>query len=700
MLSKILNTTPDSVMISRRGDGRIMYVNPAFTRMLKYTEEEAIGKTISELDLWISKKERKTLLSKLDETSKVNDFEAEFYTRDNKILPGSLAATYIELDGEKCVLSVVHDITGRRQVQEAIRRAYHIQQALAEIMRISLQPLTLQETLVRALDIVLSSPTFCMLKEGALFVTREDGNTLELVAHYNLAEPLQTACARLPFGKCLCGRAAASREILFVDHVDESHEISYEGIQPHGHYCVPILFGERVLGVLNTYVDAGYARKAEDEQFLKAIAQTLALTIEHKRTEQSLQKSEAQLSKIFNATPDAVTISRLEDGLFYYINPAFTSMFKYTPEETLGQTVSSLNLWVHPEDRVNMVRELDKVGEVTGFESEIRSKEGNTLSVFISACKIEMEGETCLVTTSRDITERRKLEEQYRFTRFSVEHTGDALFWIEPDARIFYVNDAACNSLGYPRDELTAMSVMDIDPDFSEGRWRQAWLELKTKKNLKLESIHRRKDGTIFPVEIKANFLEYGGKEYNFAFVQDITIRKQAEEMIKHLAHHDLLTGLPNRTLFMDRLEHAIARCRRDETMLAVMFLDLDNFKPINDSLGHATGDQILKQIAEKLASCMRQTDTLARFGGDEFIALMTDLKSTEAPAQMAEKLNMMISEPFSLGTNEFLLGASIGIALYPEHAHTSERLILLADKAMYEAKSRRKVYQFADSSI
>jgi diguanylate cyclase (GGDEF)-like protein len=179
----------------------------------------------------------------------------------------------------------------------------------------------------------------------------------------------------------------------------------------------------------------------------------------------------------------------------------------------------------------------------------------------------------------------------------------------------------------------------------------------------------------------------------------DITDRKHDEETIKHMAHHDLLTGLPNRILFMDRLEQAIARSRRDKSMLAVMFLDLDKFKPINDSMGHSTGDLILKQISERLTSCMRETDTVARFGGDEFIALITDLKDTKTSTQMAKKLDSVIAEPIILDSNEFSLGVSIGISLYPDHADTSERLISLADEAMYVAKGdTSKDYLYATS--
>jgi diguanylate cyclase (GGDEF)-like protein/PAS domain S-box-containing protein len=699
MLSKVFNTTPDSVVISRLKDGRLMYVNSTFTRLMKYAAEEALGKSIQQLNFWVDLDKKKALEKQLEKEGKVDDFETELRTRENKILPVSLSASYIELEGEKCVVSMVHDITERKLASEEIKRNYNEQQALAEIMHISLQSVSLKEMLSRSLYILLASPSFSVLRKGAIFLVNEDLDTLELEVNRGFSESQQTLCSRLPYGKCLCGQAAEKREIIFTSHLDERHDINYEGMKPHGHYCVPILSsGDHLIGVFNTYVEAGYTRKEDDVLFLQAAANILALAIVNKEAEEAL-----------------------------------------------------------------------------------------------------------------------------RFTQFSVEHTGDALFWIKPDGYFTYVNDAALSSLGYSHDEMISMSVMDIDPDFSEKEWLQSWVELKKKGSLILESTHRRKNGTTFPVEIKANFLEYDGVEYNFAFVHDITERKKAEkelqtshesltailnsmdslvyiadmdtyevlflneygkttfgnrigkncwqilqtdqsepcefctneqlidadgnstgihvwefqntvnnrwyecrdqavrwfdgrlvrmeiatditdrkhdeETIKHMAHHDLLTGLPNRILFMDRLEQAIARSRRDKSMLAVMFLDLDKFKPINDSMGHSTGDLILKQISERLTSCMRETDTVARFGGDEFIALITDLKDTKTSTQMAKKLDSVIAEPIILDSNEFSLGVSIGIALYPDHADTSERLISLADEAMYVAKGdTSKDYLYATS--
>lgn len=167
--------------------------------------------------------------------------------------------------------------------------------------------------------------------------------------------------------------------------------------------------------------------------------------------------------------------------------------------------------------------------------------------------------------------------------------------------------------------------------------------------------------------------------------------RKKLEDSIKHMANHDMLTNLPNRALLMDRLGQALARANRNHTRVAVLFLDLNNFKPINDTLGHLVGDKILRKIAERMLSCFRESDTVARYGGDEFVIVMSDVKSINEVTAMAKKIDNLMLEPIDLGDEQVVLGASIGISLYPYDANTPEALIHIADDAMYVAKKLGK---------
>ncbi len=354
-------------------------------------------------------------------------------------------------DEDDSIVLVLHDMTERQHAQDRLAWDYQVQSVLDAILNISTQPPGLQEILEKSLDTLLSMPSFSLLKKGAIFVTSVDKDELELVVHRGLPDALQTACSRLPFGRCLCGRAAASHEIVFADCVDERHENTYDGIKPHGHYCTPIQADGKVLGVINTYVGAGHVRKEREERFLRMVADTLASVIQ----------------------------------------------------------------------------------------------------------------------------------------------------------------------------------------------------------------------------------------------------RKRAEEELEQLAHSDSLTGLPNRPLFYDRLEQVLALARRHKKQFAVLYLDLDHFKEINDTLGHDTGDALLKETANRLLGCVRKADTAARMGGDEFTIILTDVDLPESAEAVAKKVLDVLGQPFVLKGEERVIGASIGIAVFPTDGEDAETLVRHSDAAMYQAKQMRNAFCF-----
>jgi len=194
--------------------------------------------------------------------------------------------------------------------------------------------------------------------------------------------------------------------------------------------------------------------------------------------------------------------------------------------------------------------------------------------------------------------------------------------------------------------------------------------------------------------------LEHRVQERTRALQDEVSERRRAEEMLRHVATHDGLTDLPNRSLMMDRLDNAIARAKRNKTKCAVMFLDLDGFKPINDTLGHDKGDLVLREAATRLSDCIRDADTAARFGGDEFVLVLSDLKNAEDSITVANKVLSVLSEPIELSGHTAQVGASIGIALYPDNGHNAETVLKHADIAMYDVKgSGKNNYAFAPTS-
>ena len=456
-----ISASAQDAIICMDNDGNISFWNLAAETIFGYTQQEALGANLH--TLIAPKRFREAHLKAFPifrETGQGaalgKTLELAALRKDGTEFPVEIALSSSLIAGKWNGIGVLRDISERKKAQREIEQALHVQRVLDSILNISLPPLTLKEVLLKALDAVLSIPSFALQDKGAVFLVVQGEQKLEMVAQRNLPDALLHSCALLPFGRCLCGKAAATREIIFFDHINEQHEISYEGMQPHGHYCIPILSEGQLLGVLNAYVDAGHISDANEKKILKTISDTLSVVIE----------------------------------------------------------------------------------------------------------------------------------------------------------------------------------------------------------------------------------------------------RKLAEEKLQQMAHNDPLTGLPNRSLFHDRLEQGLAVAQRHQQKLAVLFMDLDHFKEINDTLGHDMGDELLKETANRLLACVRKSDTVARMGGDEFTVILTETTIPENAEHVAKNILATLLQPFELNGTRCNVGCSIGIALYPKHGGDSETLLKNADTAMYQAKIMRNTYRFYDESL
>ncbi|CAA7623776.1 EAL domain-containing protein [Magnetospirillum sp. UT-4] len=279
-----------------------------------------------------------------------------------------------------------------------------------------------------------------------------------------------------------------------------------------------------------------------------------------------------------------------------------------------------------------------------------------------------------------------------------IEASLDGVMICSPDLRIEFINPAFTQLTGYTFEEVEGKSPAILksgrhDRDFYAAMWET----LNTAGVWQGEIWNQRKDGEVYPEWLTINAItdETGRVTQYAAVFSDITERKKTEERIKNLAYFDVLTGLPNRRLFVDRLQLAIANCHRHGARLAIMFLDLDLFKRINDTLGHGVGDQVLVEMAKRIGQCIREGDTLARLGGDEFVVLMQELEHLEDAAKLAERVIVNVKQPFQVDEHELYVTASIGIAIYPEDGTEAESLVKNADTAMYRAKDMgRNSYQ------
>ncbi|HHH36938.1 MAG TPA: EAL domain-containing protein [Gammaproteobacteria bacterium] len=289
-----------------------------------------------------------------------------------------------------------------------------------------------------------------------------------------------------------------------------------------------------------------------------------------------------------------------------------------------------------------------------------------------------------------------------RYVRAVMDNVVDGIITINEEGIIESVNPAVSRLFGYPEEALVGSNVSLLMPEPYRSRhdgYLRRYLESGQSRILgtSREAEGLRRDGTVFPIDIAVSEMKLGNTRHFIGIIRDITELKEQIHALEYQALHDALTGLPNRVLLADRLEQAIRVAGRDRLSLALLLMDLDHFKEINDTLGHHNGDLILKQVAQRMRDLVRGSDTVARLGGDEFAILLPTADQDDA-RQIAEKIIHTVEQPFDLEGQTFVLGASIGIALFPGHGEDGHTLLRCADVAMYRAKRRRRGYAIYES--
>ena len=309
--------------------------------------------------------------------------------------------------------------------------------------------------------------------------------------------------------------------------------------------------------------------------------------------------------------------------------------------------------------------------------------------------------------TNRDMAHRQEMSE--RTYRYIVDTSPDLIYMVEPDGRFTFVNDRAYQLLGYTREELIGQhySILVHEEDLERARYvfNERRVDERASRNVELRLKCRGGNGhdrtfntTLMTISLNAIGMHVPDQEVKkleffgtYGVARDITDRKRAEEVISYQAYHDILTDLPNRILFKDRLGLAVIQAKRKKTELAVMFIDLDRFKLVNDTLGHVKGDELLQQVAVRLKECLRKGDTLARQGGDEFTIVLPELRDRDDARMVADKFLEVLQDPFDLDGHEVHISASIGIAIYPKDGESIDELLRHADIAMYQVKALGK---------
>ena len=434
----------------------------------------------------------------------------------------------------------------------------------------------------------------------------------------------------------------------------------------------------------------------------QAVVRGLMINIsETKQTEEALLLSEEKFAKAFHASLDGLLLSRQSDGLIIEINEGFSRLIGYDSASALYHSTLELQLWVDPQERRNLLAILEKNGFVRDFTCHIRHKEGQVRLCEISSYPLLIGADDCILTIVHDITERHQMQEKLLQTATVFESTAEGIIFTDPEQKITAVNRAFSEITGYSESEVLGQTPRIL----ASGRhdklfFASMWYQLSSADNWQGEICNRRKNGETYPswMTISAVRNNTDVVTHFVAVFSDISTLKQAQERLDHQAHHDPLTNLPNRLLFESRVRQILSDQRRNDQYSAVLFLDLDRFKNINDSLGHPVGDQLLKGIATRLTEQLRDIDTVARLGGDEFIVLLPGLKHPDDAQMIAEKLLGSFNEPFLTDESELFISASIGISVYPDDGDDVATLIKNADIAMYHSKlkGRNRVERYS----
>lgn len=296
-----------------------------------------------------------------------------------------------------------------------------------------------------------------------------------------------------------------------------------------------------------------------------------------------------------------------------------------------------------------------------------------------------------IVGTMLDVTDHRRLEQQLRQASVAFEHAAEGMVVTDRDGNIVAVNQAFCAVSHYEREQVIGRQVSEFIQDPHGAELSGLWKQLDSAGRWEGEMIGKRQDHSQFSMWLTFGVVRDSQEmvTHHVGVFSDLTALKQSQEKLDHQAHHDALTGLPNRLLMGDRLQHAMDRAKRYGSQLALMFIDLDRFKYINDTQGHPVGDAVLREVAKRLCSDLRDSDTVARLGGDEFVVLLEDIEQDNVVSRVGDKILRELALPIAVNGQEFFISASIGVAMYPQDGDDVATLIRNADSAMYRAKER-----------
>ncbi len=412
---------------------------------------------------------------------------------------------------------------------------------------------------------------------------------------------------------------------------------------------------------------------------------------------EALHESEVRFRTLFENTPDPCWLID-SNNLFVACNNAAVLSLGYGSKEELRSThPSKLSPETQPDGRPSFEKanEMMAIAHEKGihrFEWVHKRATGECFPVEVTLAKIRIEGKDCLYCVWRDITERKRYEEELQIAASVYQAIGEAVMITDANNCIVTINQPFTQLTGYNLDDVKGKTPKLLDGGYHDWEFFQnMWHSLEKTGQWKGEIWNRRKNGAIVAdwLSIYSVYDDKGDILRYVALYSEITDQKKSEETIIRQANYDPLTKLPNRRLFQDRLEQKIKQSQRDGLLVTVLFIDLDHFKEVNDTLGHKTGDELLVKVAHRISSCVRSSDTVARLGGDEFTVIISELHKGIHADRIAGGIVAELAKPFQLAGETVYISASVGITVYPNDADSVDSLLKNADQAMYAAKKQ-----------
>ena len=413
------------------------------------------------------------------------------------------------------------------------------------------------------------------------------------------------------------------------------------------------------------------------------VAESFAQVIDHlNQTNHTLDLATAEIRTIFDSLGAAVVVLDPDERIVDCNSQALGWLFGGAERaQIVGRAANEV---CHEADSLATIRRR------ADGRSQVVSLHGQAVQVVASRILDESGNPARTVMLFADVTRQQENELHLQLYAEIFRHVGEGILITDADSCIVEVNAAVTRITGYPRDELIGATPAILKSGLhDDAYYREMWQTLCDSGFWQGEVVDRARDGRLVPLlQTISRVCDGEGRTSHYiSVITDISSLKETQSRLDFLAHHDALTGLPNRLLFGDRLRHAIERARREGYPVALLFIDLDRFKNINDSLGHQIGDQLLVEAARRLKSLVRHADTVARLGGDEFVVLLEDRASHETAAHLAGKIVTAFKQPFAVGGLTLHVGCSIGITVYPEDGEDDVALLRNADSAMYRAK-------------